>query len=648
MKTIAAVFRHAGRCLVLAVLSAACGAVAQAPEPAATPVPLSRFLDPLGTAQAAISPDGRHVALIDHRGVGSSLRVVRLADMTSRQLLVGHWARDGLWIVNRNPRRVSWVTSQWLAVDFGVVAEAIDLQGKKVAELGTGVIGKALPAEPESTLMLVYDDEDRETVAQVDVATRRKQRLRWPMRGKPLDFTFDDRGALRSVLLADSSFWSDDTTFRLWYLPHASTEWVTLETWKLSDEMWTPLAASSQRDELVIASRQGRETRAILRVQPLQRERAPELIFEHAEQDTAPGENLRGQTPLSFYTLGLKPQRRWLDESWNQVQHEVDQHLQGRVNVLTGNPKGTVLVFSYADTDPGRWFVLDVPSWEIRALATMRQSIEPRRMRPMQTLSYPAPDGLPIPAYLTLPEAAAGPPRPRPAVVLVHGGPAARDHWGWDLEAQLLAAHGYVVLQPQFRGSTGFGRSFEVAGYGQWGQAMQDDISAGVRHLVAQGIADPARVCIVGASYGGYAAVWGLIKTPELYRCGATLAGVSDIEHQLTGWSDANRNAITREWMRMTVGDRRRDRATFDAVSPLKHAARIGAPLFIAHGDEDERVPISHARKLMSAMDRAGRPYEWLLLENEGHGIGSVKGQTLYYERLLRFLDRHLGSDTRR
>ena len=321
--------------------------------------------------------------------------------------------------------------------------------------------------------------------------------------------------------------------------------------------------------------------------------------------------------------------------------------LPGRVNLLSGNPEGTVLIFSYGDVDPGRWYLLDVPEATLRWLAAARQHLDVQRMRPMQALHYEAADGLRIPAYLTLP-AGEQPPRGWPVVVLVHGGPAARDHWGWNEEVQLLASHGYAVLQPQFRGSTGFGRAFEVAGRGQWGRAMQDDLRDGVRHLVARGLADPGRVCIVGASYGGYAAVWGLLRDAALYRCGVTLNGVADIGYMFSDGSDSNDDKLTRELLRRTVGDARLDRAALDAVSPLQHAARLRAPLLIVHAEEDLRVPISHARKLMAALEaadlRAGRDFEWLPLRGESHGMVFVASRYAYYERLLAFLGRHLAA----
>ena len=143
----------------------------------------------------------------------------------------------------------------------------------------------------------------------------------------------------------------------------------------------------------------------------------------------------------------------------------------------------------------------------------------------------------------------------QPAVILIHGGPWVRDYWGWNPEVQLLAAHGYVVFQPQFRGSTGFGNHFRMAGYQQWGKSMQDDITAGVEYLIKEGIVDQNRICIVGASYGGYAALWGLVKTPDLYRCGISFAGVSDIADMLDDNSDTNRSKLGREFQVKLVGE---------------------------------------------------------------------------------------------
>jgi dipeptidyl aminopeptidase/acylaminoacyl peptidase len=258
----------------------------------------------------------------------------------------------------------------------------------------------------------------------------------------------------------------------------------------------------------------------------------------------------------------------------------------------------------------------------------------------MEVIHYAARDGLRIPAFLTRPAAQEG---RLPLVLVVHGGPAARDHWRWNEEVQLLAAHGYLVLQPQFRGSSGFGTTFQRAGKGEWGRAMQDDITDGVTELVKQGLADPNRICIVGASYGGYAALWGLVKDPDLYRCGVSFAGVVDIGLMLRDRSDRNRNTIARQFQSRDFGDAEANRDRYEQVSPLKHVARMKAPLMLLHGEEDQRVPFEHGRRMAAALAKHGKPHEWHDIPLEGHSLKYVRSRLIYYANVLGFLATHLG-----
>lgn len=399
-------------------------------------------------------------------------------------------------------------------------------------------------------------------------------------------------GPVRALVLASSSFWDGRTTLSYWYRPLGSDQWQKIDESALTDDHWIPLSASSRSDELIISSREGRDTWAIFNFDPIGKQRG-KMLAGDPKEDMFVADKVVTDQLRSVLSRGMKPKLHWFDSKMADLQGEVDKALPGRVDLISGDPDGQVLIESSSDVDPGRWYLLDAPSMSMRLLLVSRGSIDPDEMRPMEVMTYPSKDGLMIPAYLTRPEG--GDKGPKPMVVMVHGGPALRDGWHWNPEVQMLATSGYVVFQPQFRGSAGFGKAFEEAGFGQWGLAMQDDVTAGVEALIAQGIADPKRICIYGASYGGYAAVWGLIKTPELYRCGITLAGVSDIEYLLTDWSDRNSNKRVRELQRFRIGDRQRDKIKFDDVSPLKHAHRIQAPLLIAHGEVDERVPPSHS-----------------------------------------------------
>ena len=337
-------------------------------------------------------------------------------------------------------------------------------------------------------------------------------------------------------------------------------------------------------------------------------------------------------------TLGMKTAVHWFDPKWDALQRSVDAALPGRVNFMSGSfEAGVMFIFSYGDVDPGTWYVLKLGAMSLQKIDSIKPEIDRQAMRPMQIVRYRSIDGLEVPAYLTLPVDGG---RNLPAIVLVHGGPVVRDRWAWNAEVQLLASRGYAVLQPQFRGSAGFGQSFELAGYGQWGRAMQDDVTAGAEWLVAQGIADPRRMCIYGGSYGGYATLWALVKTPKLFRCGASLAGVSDLNLMLTDDSDANDSELGRLFRRRYVGAKE-DGKRLDEVSPLKGAARIEVPVLLAHGNFDKRVPIVHSEKMLEALRANGKSAEWIYLRGEQHGIAYDANRELYYKTLFDFLARN-------
>ena len=228
-------------------------------------------------------------------------------------------------------------------------------------------------------------------------------------------------------------------------------------------------------------------------------------------------------------------------------------------------------------------------------------------------------------------------------MVLIHDGPVWRDHWDFDYQVQTLAAAGYAVFQPQFRGSTGFGRAFEMDGFQQWGLAMQDDITAGVKAMIARGVADPRRICIVGRSYGGYAAMWGLEKTPELYQCGVTVSGVSDINEMFADASDPNDEVRLFALMRFRTVDVAGMKAQFAEVSPTKHADRVSVPVLIVHGGADKVVPIDHAKRLQRALKNANKSVEVQWYPMEGHYFQHEDDRQHLAMRTIGFLDRNIG-----
>jgi dipeptidyl aminopeptidase/acylaminoacyl peptidase len=260
-----------------------------------------------------------------------------------------------------------------------------------------------------------------------------------------------------------------------------------------------------------------------------------------------------------------------------------------------------------------------------------------KQLADMESVSYAARDGLDIPAYLTLPPGR--PAKDLPLVIMPHGGPFARDEWGYDVWAQFLASRGYVVLQPNFRGSTGFGRQFVEKGNGQWGRGMQDDIDDGVKWLVGRGLVDARRVCIMGASFGGYAAEWAAVRNPDIYRCAISFAGVSDISAQLK----YDRKFLIaaryyRNWRDRVQGS---DGIKLDSLSPAKRAADLKVPILIAHGDADTNVPPIQSKMLFDALTKLGRPPEYYVYKGEGHGFTKPEDQIDFLKKVAAFLAKY-------
>lgn len=335
---------------------------------------------------------------------------------------------------------------------------------------------------------------------------------------------------------------------------------------------------------------------------------------------------------------------QWLDPDMKTLQGAMDRALPGAVNELSVASHGDspfVLVRSYSDVQPGSTLVFHRETRKFTRVGDARPALRGKPMGAMDMVRITARDGLPLPAYLTLPPGDAK--KNLPMVLLVHGGPWVRGmSWCWDPEVQFLATRGYAVLQVEFRGSTGFGTRHFRAGWKQWGQAMQDDLTDSTRWAIAQGIADPARIAIMGASYGGYATLMGLVKAPELYRCGVQWVGVTDpLLMYDVRWSDITDASRTYGMPRL-LGDRDKDADMLASVSPLRHADRIKAPLLMAYGGKDARVPIVHGEKLRDALARDNRQVQWVVYPQQGHGWVGLETQVDFWQRVEAFLARYL------
>ncbi|MYN43659.1 prolyl oligopeptidase family serine peptidase [Pseudoduganella sp. FT93W] len=337
----------------------------------------------------------------------------------------------------------------------------------------------------------------------------------------------------------------------------------------------------------------------------------------------------------------------WLDDDLKAMQAKVDSMLPNTINLLTvarRNESPWILVNAYADVWPNRTMLYNRETQKLSSLGEAYPTIHPEQMARTMLVHYKARDGLDIPAWLTVPQ---GEGKNLPMVVLVHGGPFTRGNsWHWDPQVQFLASRGYAVLQPEFRGSTGFGKQHFQAGWKQWGLKMQDDIADGTRWAIARGTADAQRICIAGASYGGYATLMGLVRDPDLYRCGIEWAGVTDINLLRTGhWAYVS--DMSESWKQygipQLVGDPEKDAEQLKATSPLLQAARITRPLLLAHGGSDLRVPLVHGTRFYDAVKQTNPDVEWVEYPDEGHGWALPATRYDFWSRVEKFLDKHIG-----
>jgi dipeptidyl aminopeptidase/acylaminoacyl peptidase len=300
------------------------------------------------------------------------------------------------------------------------------------------------------------------------------------------------------------------------------------------------------------------------------------------------------------------------------------------------------IVHTEGAQDSGTYQLVDLDRRTAEIIGEAYPQITPERVGDIRIISYEASDGMRIPGYLTLPPGVTDP-RNLPLVLLVHGGPASRDNYGFDWWAQAMASRGYAVLQANFRGSEGLGQAHLEAGYGQWGRKMQTDLSDGVRWLASQGLIDPTKVCIVGASYGGYAAMAGPTLDPGVYRCAVSVAGVSDLRRMVLWEADQGGrrdSPVVRYWNRFMGADRLGDR-DLDPISPAKQAARADAPILLLHGRDDTVVPFEQSRVLAEALRAAGKPYEFIELSGEDHWLSRADTRQRMLTETVRFLQAH-------
>ena len=428
------------------------------------------------------------------------------------------------------------------------------------------------------------------------------------------------------------------------YKDQGEKKFRTMQEFNVLDEGMTPLGFDFDNQTLYVSSNIGRDTSAIYKYD-IKNNKLGDLVYgvDHVDMGglmfSRKRNKLLGVTYFDDY-----PRRVYFDDEEKAMMSALEQAFPDKVVSLSSRSEDEMInvVRVWSDTDPGQYYLYNRQNNQMRWLLPSNSRLKPELMSPMKPFAFESRDGLTIPGYITIPKDSDG--KNLPLIVNPHGGPfGVRDSWGFNSEHQFFASRGWATVQVNYRGSGGYGRKFEHAGYGgKWGAEMQHDITDAVNYLIKEGIVDKDRVCIYGASYGGYATMAGLTFTPDMYQCGINYVGVTDVgmlfDTMPKAWEPA------KDVMKVQIGDPE-DKELMSRMSPLDHVDKIKAPLMIVHGARDPRVVDDHALELREKLEARGITLsddEWIMKRDEGHGFRKEENRIELYQKMEKFLKKHL------
>lgn len=637
---------------------------------AAQPIPVVDFFKPSAFANMQMAPSGKRMSATVPRVDGRlSLAVLDLDDLKKSKIVAGYsdadiqgveWVNDDRLVFRLSDPdrpaatyRGSGVFS--VSANGGELPRALVRPQWKILSEGTTIVSRTL--QPNHVLESVLRDGSNDVVLaeyvyaanydlqyvnlkRVDTTTGLTRSLSQGAPAGAVDWTLDQAGRARVLTVEqgdkETAYWK----------PTATSAWTKIaEHERYADRAaFDPIFVDADNRLYARARINGSDVGSLVMIDMSQ---SPDQMRELI---ATPGFDFRGTFVLSARgaVLGVKyltdaRATLWFDVDLKKMQDQVDALLPSTVNLLDcGNcdRRDRVLVTSYSDRQPAIFQLFDSKTGKLEPIAESRPWIQPKTMATRDMVRVTTRDGLSMPVHVTRPVGAKA---PLPTVVLVHGGPWVRGgEWRWDADSQFLASRGYVVIEPEFRGSTGFGRNHFRSSWKQWGLAMQDDVADAALWAIKQGHADPKRVCIAGASYGGYATLMGLVRNPEIFRCGVNWLGVTDINlmYSIT-WSDSG-ESYQRYGMPRMIGDRVKDAEQLAATSPIKQAAKITQPLLLAYGGVDRRVPIDHGTQFRAAVQKTNKQVEWIEYADEAHGWYLLANDVDFWTRVEKFLDKNL------
>ena len=632
-------------CLWLAgmlLVAVGCGEKAQPPEKEGRLIPRRDFFRNPEKTGFKISPNGEYLSFLmpwEHRlnifvqKIGEE-QATRITEATQRDITDYLWANDQrlIYLMDRNG-------------DENYRAYGVDRDGAGFKELTpfenvrVRIIDEREDIKDELLIGMNKRDPKLFDAYRLNIFTGALKMV-GENPGNIAGWMADNAGQLRVAVT------SDGVNETLLYRKTEADPFRAIVTTNFKDTL-EPLFFTFDDQQLYVSSNLGQDKQEIYRYD-IERGKLLDRIYGNPDVDVDVLLRSKARkviTGVSFFTD--KRHYHFFDQDRKQMQETLERQLPGYEVVageggrnLHSKDETKVIVRTYSDKSLGAYYLYNRKTGKLQKLADVSPWLHEAELADMQPVQYQSRDGLTIHGYLTLPRGMA--PQKLPVVINPHGGPWARDHWGFDPEVQFLANRGLAVLQMNYRGSTGYGKAFWQAGFKQWGLKMQDDLTDGVQWLTKQGIADPRRVGIYGGSYGGYATLAGVTFTPNLYACGVDYVGPSNLFTLLATFPPYW--GLERQKFYEMVGDPVKDKALLTEVSPLFHADRIRAPLFVAQGAHDPRVKKAESDQIVAALKARGIDVLYMVKENEGHGFHNEENRFDFYRTMEDFFGKYLGS----
>ncbi len=506
-------------------------------------------------------------------------------------------------------------------------------------------ITNTLRDDPDHVLIPANKGDDLD-LWKVNVNTGEQERVATGVRGT---FYWYTNNLGKPILRYDANLRGTKITVFAW--SDETESWEKIKTFNLRDKdeeddfEFFPVAPTDNPNQIYVLSDEEDGVRRAIKIYDIKEQKYVETVFEHDKYDVS-GALLSvatGKYAGAWYYAD-RLQHHFVNKK-SQAHYNALNGFFGNetnVNLLGFNKAGNkAIIYVNAPDIPGEYYVYNLTTTNIDPIMQRKPELGPAKFGKAEVLTIQTRDGETITAYLTHPSS--GKDSSAPLLVMPHGGPERRDYFVYDPQVQFFAARGYRILQINFRGSSGYGRAFAEAGYGEWGGVMQNDITDAVRFLHDNDVATPDQTCIVGYSYGGYAALYGGATTPELYKCIVSGAGRSDLVSKLsTIRRDYGADSETYEYWLKSVGDPKTDREKLASRSPVNLANQFQRPVLLVHGEDDGIVGVEQSRRMKRALEKSGADVEYVELKYEGHGGWSLENEIFYLNLLEGFLQKHL------